>query len=338
MSPQHTVPVIGQDGKPLTPTTPARARKLVRAGQARPYWTKLNTYAIRMIVPTRKNTPRCGVGVDHGHAHEGYAVVCGQENVLAIKLDLPDKCKIARKLDARRRLRRARRSRQCRRRPARFDNRRRQADWIAPSQRVLVLARVKMLDTLCSLYPLTVAGVEEVRFDHRKRWGATFSTVEIGKARLRRWYEDNGINASYYQGWETKALREEYGYTKCADKGADRFSAHCTDALALACAACVKGPVAPGPWLIVDETYRPVRRRLHDTQATKGGVRAPYSRGSVHGLRKGLLIGTGQGTRGKLCGVYGSAYRYYDRDGKRKSAKSVAWISSNYWTRTGVRA
>src|SRR5438132_1213314 len=131
MSPTHSIPVIGLNGEPLTPTTPTRARKLVRGGQAVPSWTKLDTYAIRMIVPTRKATPRCALGVDHGHAHEGYAVVCGEENVLALKVDLPDKSKIVRKLDERRRLRRSRRSRTCRRRAKRFDNRRRKAHWIA---------------------------------------------------------------------------------------------------------------------------------------------------------------------------------------------------------------
>ena len=31
---QHSVFVLGQDGKPLTPTTPAKARKMLRAGVA----------------------------------------------------------------------------------------------------------------------------------------------------------------------------------------------------------------------------------------------------------------------------------------------------------------
>jgi hypothetical protein len=212
MSSHHTVPVIGQDGQPLTPTTPARARKLVRSGQAKPLWTKLNTWALRMVVPTRTEQPRCGLGVDHGRAHEGYAVVCGEANVLAVTLHLPDKRKSVRKLDERRALRHAYRARRPRRRPKRFSNRRRKPDWVAPSQLVLVLARLKMLNTLQSIYPLTVAGVEDVRFDHRTRWGKTFSTVEIGKARLHRWYAAHGINASFYQGWETKAFRLEYEY------------------------------------------------------------------------------------------------------------------------------
>jgi hypothetical protein len=332
MSPQHTVPVIGQDGEPLTPTTPARARKLIKGGQATPFWTKFNTWAIRMVVPTRKVQPCCGLGVDHGHAHEGYAVVCGQENLVCVTLHLPNKEQVVRKLTERRQLRHAYRSRRPRRRPKRFNNRRRKPDWIAPSQLVLVLARLGMLDTLRSLYPVTVAGVEDVRFDHRKRWGKTFSTVEMGKARLQRWYVEASINASFYQGWETKAFRLAYGYAKSSDKKADRFSAHCSDALALAAHVTTEGHVGPGPHLVVDETYRPVRRRLHDSNMGRGGRRIPYSAGTVHGLRKGLLIGTPMGKSGRLCGVYGNGYRFYDRDGKRQSTKALAWVSSSYMT------
>src|SRR5207249_10959944 len=137
---------------------------------------------IQMLVPTRQEQPRTGIGVDHGVVAEGYAVVCGMENVLALQLALPDKAQIVRKVRERRTLRRSRRGRKTRRRPKRFQNRRRQPGWIAPSQRALVLAREKMLRTLVRMYPVTVAGVEEVRFDHRRRrWGANFSTLEIGK-------------------------------------------------------------------------------------------------------------------------------------------------------------
>src|SRR5947208_7378035 len=87
--PYHTVPVLAPDGTPLTPTSPWRARRLLQGGQAQKYWTPLGTFAIKLLVPTRHETPRCGVGVDHGVVAEGYAVVCGRENVLAVTLQLP---------------------------------------------------------------------------------------------------------------------------------------------------------------------------------------------------------------------------------------------------------
>jgi len=144
----------------------------------------------------------------------------------------------------------------------------------------------------------------------------------------------HGINASFYQGWETKTLRLEYGYPKSGDKKADRFSAHGSDALALAAHVTAGVRVEPGPLVIVDDRYRPVRRHLHDSNTGKGGKRIPYSRGTVHGLRKGLLIGTSKGKRGRLCGIYNNAYRYHDGAGKRRVTRTVVWVCTNYLTTT----
>src|SRR6266571_1099421 len=219
----HTVFVLAQDGTPLTPTTPARARRLMKGGQAEPVWSKLGTFGIKMRVPTRHEQPRTGLGVDHGSVAEGYAVVCGTENVLAIKLDLPDKKHIVRKLIKRRQRSRARRFRKCRRRPVRFHNRRRKS-FLAPSQAVVVGSRLKVLDELFRCYPITVIGFEDVRFNHAsKKWGANFSTVEISKAKLKAFFVAKGAYVCDVRGFETQALRKYFGYSKTKDKAANIF-------------------------------------------------------------------------------------------------------------------
>ncbi|MBV8554432.1 MAG: RRXRR domain-containing protein [Planctomycetaceae bacterium] len=331
---KHLVFVLDPDGKPLTPTTPARARKLLAGGVAEKVWSKFGTFGIRLRAATRRETPRVALGVDHGTKFEGYAVVADRENSLNVKLDLPDKKKVLKKLEERRTLRRARRQRKCRRRPCRSQNRGRR-DFLAPSQKVLIDSRLKVLGELCRIYPVTVAGVEDVKFDHAaQRWGANFSTIEIGKARLRRFYLDHGINATEYEGHETQEIRKGFGYRKISDKGADRFESHCCDSLALACAVGTGEAIEPGPFLVIDDTYRAVRRRLHDTQPATGGVRHAYSTGVVAGLRKGILIGTGRGP-GRLCGTSNGSFRYHDKDGRRQTVKAVRWISSSFIVRVG---
>ena len=133
----HAVFVLSLDGNPLTPTTPAKARKLIRGGVAKQVWSKFGTFGIQMLVSTRRETPQVTLGVDHGTKFEGYSVVVDRENALNVKLDLPDKKKILKKLEERKTMRRARRFRKCRRRPCRSDNRSRK-DFLAPSQKVLV--------------------------------------------------------------------------------------------------------------------------------------------------------------------------------------------------------
>lgn len=332
----HSVFVISSTGSPLTPTTAARARRLLRAGGAEPVWSKFGTFGIRLLTPTSEHTPDCTLGYDGGTKFEGFAVVCGRENSLSIKLDLPDKQKVVQKVEERRTLRRARRFRNTRRRPARFHNRRRN-DFLAPSQRVIVDSRLKVLHELLQIYPIRKVGIEDVRFNHaRHRWGANFSTVEIGKTRLHTFVTARGVHLQLFAGHETQLWRDHFGYRKGKDKAADCFEAHCSDALALACAVGNAQYVAPGPFLVVDDTYRCVRRKLHDTQPAKGGVRAPYSRGNVRGLRKGLLIGAANGKTGHLCGINNGGYRYYDVNGQRQSTKGVRWISSEFVIRKDV--
>lgn len=328
----HSVFVLSKEGKPLTPTTPPKARKLLKGRVAKPVWSRFNTFGIQMLVETREETPQTVLGVDTGTKFEGYSVVCGEENNLSVKLDLPDKKKIVRKLEERRNLRRARRHRKCRRRPARFDNRKRDG-FLAPSQAVIVNSRLKVIRELFRIYPVRFVAFEDVRFNHaKKRYGAGFSTVEIGKAKLRAFFESQGARVFDSQGHETKSLREKYGYRKTSIKSDDKFTAHCSDSLALAVDVCAGKRIEPGRFIVVDDTYRPVRRQLHDTQAAASGVRAPYSKGTVFGYRKGLVVGTRRGL-GKLCGEYKGGFRYYDSAGKRQMTRKLSFACGHFVTR-----
>ena len=333
MSLKHSVFVLGQDGKPLTPTTPAKARKMIRAGVAIKSWSKFGTFGIQMRADTRTETPDTVIGNDWGTKFDGYSVIVGTENHINVMLILPNKKVVVSKLEERRILRRARRHRNCRRREARFDNRKRKADWLAPSQAAIVDSRLKIIQELCRIFPVNHSAIEDVRFNHAKhRWGKNFSTVEIGKTRLRNFFENLGIQVHLYEGWQTKEIRTNLGYRKTSIKNAEKFTAHCSDSLSIAANTTVGTHVEQGLFLIVDDSYRPKRRRLHDTQPAKGGIRAPYSKGTVLGLRKGLLVGI-KNKVGQLCGELKGGYRYTDAQGKRQSSKTISWISSNFRTR-----
>jgi len=137
--------VLGYDGKPLTPCKPQKARKLLIGEVAQPIWNKFGEFGIQMLVETREFVPEFVLGQDWGTKFEGYSVVSEGQNNLNIMLKLPEKKKLVKKLEERRRLRRARRWRNCRRREARFDNRVRSNDWLAPSQSQIVNSRLKII-------------------------------------------------------------------------------------------------------------------------------------------------------------------------------------------------
>ena len=112
------VPVIDKDGKQLMPCTPAKARHLLKAGEAKAKWCKLGIFHIQLTysVAQPSNQPLV-VGVDTGSIYEGYSVVGTQDTVLNIMAEAPTHVRKA--VEVRRTLRRARRQRKLRRRALR---------------------------------------------------------------------------------------------------------------------------------------------------------------------------------------------------------------------------
>jgi hypothetical protein len=157
---KHSVFVLDKDGKPLTPTTPARARKLLKGNQAKKVWSKFGTFGIQMLVEVGTKTPQTIIGVDHGTKYEGYSIVVDQENNLNVKLDLPDKFNIKKKMEKRRERRKFRRHRKSRRR-SRKTNKSSRKGFIAPSQNVIIQSRLKVIRELIRIYPITIASIEK---------------------------------------------------------------------------------------------------------------------------------------------------------------------------------
>jgi hypothetical protein len=318
------------NGEPLSPTSPARARMLIKKNKAKSVWSKFNTFGIQMLVSTGKEIPVGVLAVDNGTKFEGYSVVIGNENILNIKLNLPDKKKIVDKLIERRQARRSRRSR-LRRREARFNNRSRK-DFIVPSQNMLVEIRINMIKNICKLYSIKYIGIEDICFNHSEhRWGVNFSTVEIGKNKIRQFI--HSIAKLYeYKGYETKELRDKFGYKKISDKSSNCFESHCCDSLAIAAEISAGERIEPLKNIIVaDKTYLPVRRKIHDSNYSKGGIKKDYSRSTVKSIQKGrkvgykgieyILSGINKG-RFTITGIINRKYRNY--------VSNLSYISSQY--------
>jgi hypothetical protein len=330
MSAKHNVFVLSVDGKPLTPTTNAKARKLMGGKQAKPVWNKFSRFGIQMLVETRKETPKTALGVDFGTKFEGYAVAVGKENNLAVMWKLPNKDKLVRKMRERKILRRTRRQRNCRRRACRFENREKKG-FIAPSQLMMVQSRLKCLQEFFNCYPIDTIALEDVRFNHRdKRWGKHFFTMEIGKHKIYGWIKDRA-RLQLFLGKDTQTLRKKYGYKKSKTKNAEVFNSHCSDALTIAADIYELGYIKEGNLIIVDDTYRCIRRKLYDTQPGKMGIRGKQSTGNPKGIRKGTICEFGQ-----ICGLNKKKImRMYDWDNTRleKYYNRLTWLSHHFKTK-----
>ncbi len=314
------------------PATQAKVRKLLKAKAAKPVWNKFGEFGIQLLTETSEIIQNISLGVDVGTKFEGYSVSSKNENLLNIKLNLPDKSNIKRKMEERSTLRRTKRRHKLRSRKARYNNRVR-VGFIAPSQLVVIKSRLKILRELFKIYPISVIGLEDVCFNHyEKRWGKNFSTMEIGKNKLRAFLKEKA-KLFEFKGYKTKELREKYGYKKISDKSKNVFESHCCDSLALACEVLTGSRIEPNKKLtVVDDTYRPVRRKLHKVIPIKNNIRKSCGRGTVFGLQKGKIIGY-KGKEYLLTGVYkNTKYRISNKETKTpcNHIKKFSYISKNF--------
>ena len=322
--------VLSFTGKPLTPCKNKKARKLICGGVAKVVWNKFGEFGIQMLIPTREETPKTILGIDNGTKFEGYSLISGSENKLNVMWLLPDKKNLVKKLTERKQLRRARRWRNCRRREARFDNRNKDG-FIAPSQLMMVNSRLKCIQEFFKCYPISKVSIEDVKFNHRdNRWGKNFSTIEIGKNMIKAFIvgkvgRDNYIT---FEGFETQEAREKRDLKKSSNKSLETFNSHCVDSFSIASELSNAEPNFNIK--VVDDTYRPVRRKLHDTQFKKGNIREKYSTGNFKRIKKGTICEFGQ-----IVGGTKNIFYIRNSENKRIGRTNISWLSHHFKLKEG---
>jgi len=177
--------VLDHSKQPLMPCHPARARKLLRKGKAAVY----RRYPFTIIITHRVGGDLQPVDVkfDPGSRTTGIALVGhfdrGSEVIWAGNLNHRGS-QIKKALNSRRAIRRSRRNRKTRYRPARFNNRLRPQGWLPPSLRSRVENVKNWMIKLERKAPLTLITVETVRFDSQKMQNPEISGVEYQQGEL----------------------------------------------------------------------------------------------------------------------------------------------------------
>src|ERR1700686_2960245 len=81
------VPVLDSQGKPLMPTTPARARRWMRERKATAFW-KGGIFCVRLNVePSARETQPIAVGIDPGSKKEGMVAASAAHTYLNLQVD-----------------------------------------------------------------------------------------------------------------------------------------------------------------------------------------------------------------------------------------------------------
>ncbi|MFQ5976980.1 MAG: RNA-guided endonuclease IscB, partial [Candidatus Heimdallarchaeota archaeon] len=194
-----SVMVWNMRGQPLMPTTPQKARKILK--QCRAKVIQRTPFTIQLQYTTGETTQPITLGIDAGYGKIGFSAVTAKQELIAGEVHL--RMNIPAKLTARRQYRRTRRSNKTRYRPPRFNNRERPKGWLAPSMQHKLQSHLRLIRKFQKLLPMSQIIVEVATFDPQKLQNpeirgieyqhGTLADYEVKEYLLHKW----GRNCAY---------------------------------------------------------------------------------------------------------------------------------------------
>lgn len=153
--------VLSKSGKPLMPTKRlGLVRHMLKDGRA--VIAGRNPFTIQLTYASSEFTQPVEVGVDAGYQHIGVSVKTENEELFAAEYTLLKDEK--QKHDAQRMYRRNRRNHKRYRAP-RFNNRKKEEGWIAPSLEHKADTHIRLVENICKVAPVVRVIVEIGQFD-----------------------------------------------------------------------------------------------------------------------------------------------------------------------------
>jgi 5-methylcytosine-specific restriction endonuclease McrA len=286
--------VLDTNKKPLNPCTPGMARSLLNAEKA----TVFRQYPFTIILKKEVTaTPELIIlKLDPGSKTTGIALVQGSRVLFGAELTHRGQA-IKASLESRRSLRRGRRSRHTRYRPARFLNRTRPEGCLTPSLQHRVETTLTWVNRFIRLTPIGSIAQELVRFDlqqieHPEISGIEYQQGELAGYEVREYLLNKWDRKCAYCSAENTSLQVEHIQPK-AKGGSNRISNLC-----LACEKCnlkkgiqdIKVFLAKKPD-ILKRVLAQAKRPLKDAAAVNSTRWALFNR-----LKEtGLSVSTGSG-------------------------------------------
>lgn len=269
------------------PTTPARARKLIKRGEATPFW-KLGIFCIRLNRESKEYTQPIVVGIDPGSKREGFTVKSCAHTYINIQANALEY--VSSRVELKRTMRRKRRYRRCPYRKARLNRSTLRKSKIPPSIKARWDWKVKIVKTLSLIYPFKILIYEDIKVESKKNqkdWNKSFCPLETGKIYgFSKFREFGELNIVY--GKDTFKLREKYKLTKIHNKLSNKFEAHCIDSWVMANSIC-EGRVDDKNILRLIP-LRFYRRYLHVILPKKNNKRQKFGGTISSGIKRGTIV------------------------------------------------
>lgn len=227
------VPVLNMRREPLMPTTPGKARKLLKEGRAEV--VSSNPFTIQLKYATGEATQKVTLGIDSGYKHIGFSAVTSKRELICgevtARIDIP-------KLNMEKSMyRRKRRNKLWYRKPRFLNRGRKGKEWFAPSINHKLETHIRLINKIKSIIPVSRVVIEVASFDTQKMKNPEISGVEYQQGEL--------------MGYEIREYLLEKFHRKCAYCGEanvpleiehitpkSRGGSSTVDNLAIACHSC----------------------------------------------------------------------------------------------------
>ncbi len=155
--------VVNKHSRALMPTTPRKARLLLKSGRARIF--KRTPFTIQLIYGSSGYVQEVKAGIDAGYKNIGFSAVTEKKELFGGEV------KMLKKMSERsfkRSMYRTQRRNRLRHRQARFDNRKRNQGWLAPSIQHKLDTHFKIIEMLQTVLPISHLTIEVADFDIQK--------------------------------------------------------------------------------------------------------------------------------------------------------------------------
>jgi hypothetical protein len=155
--------VLNKHGRPLMPTTPRKARLLLKKGIAN--IVRRDPFTIQLIYGSSGYTQPVDLGIDAGYQHIGFSAVNEKEELLGGELKMLEG--MSERITEKRKYRRTRRNR-LRHRKSRWRNRKKEKGWLAPSIQHKLDTHCRLIHKICRTLPVKSVTIELAAFDIQK--------------------------------------------------------------------------------------------------------------------------------------------------------------------------
>lgn len=155
--------VLAKDDTPSMPTNNARARKLLKKKKAKVVSVK--PFTIQLNHETSQPVEKLTLGIDSGYLNIGFSVVSDKKEYISGEVKMLQG--MSQRLQEKAMYRSQRRSRLRYRKP-RWNNRKRQEGWLAPSIHHKLDTHIRLIDKIKSILPISNVIIEVANFDIQK--------------------------------------------------------------------------------------------------------------------------------------------------------------------------